>query len=253
MRKRLTMRLAGRLVALAPALLGAIGTAPLAAQPLEVFSEFAVIDAANGRVTAPELPREILSPALARNAFNSFQIVIRAGETTSWRLFIAQNPENAVRATLYLRDGDTLMPVAQPVTGAGTKVLWMDLWVDAEAPVARIKVEPQLRINEDWVIYPMEARIVAARVPDGSLADGTAPPGEVMRGFLCGAKVEAPPPPTAPSVARMMFRNAQQDRALAPAADRAALQERFGACDAVPPADNPEWYLRVRDLLYRSR
>ena len=48
---------------------------PLAAQPLTVFSEFARIDA-TGKVTSPADPREILSPALARNAFSSFQIVV---------------------------------------------------------------------------------------------------------------------------------------------------------------------------------
>ena len=41
----------------------------------------------------------------------------------------------------------------------------MDLWTARDAPVARIKVEPQLHVNNDWVIYPMEARVMEATIP----------------------------------------------------------------------------------------
>src|SRR5260370_42579381 len=54
----------------------------VAAQPLSVYSEFARIDA-KGNVTSPESPREILSPALARNAFATFQVVVQAPENKS--------------------------------------------------------------------------------------------------------------------------------------------------------------------------
>ena len=94
---------------------------PLAAQPLTVFSEFARIDAA-GKVTSPADPREILSPALARNAFSSFQIVVQPSDDAPWKLFIAQNPENAVQLTLYREVGDRLIKEEQPATGTGTAV-----------------------------------------------------------------------------------------------------------------------------------
>jgi len=55
------------------------------AQPLRVYSEFAQIDA-TGRVTAPAEPREILSPAIARNAFSSFQVVVDVARGTSYQL-----------------------------------------------------------------------------------------------------------------------------------------------------------------------
>jgi hypothetical protein len=49
----------------------------LLSQTLNVYSEFARIDM-NGAVTAPDNPREILSPMLVRNGFTSFQVVIAA-------------------------------------------------------------------------------------------------------------------------------------------------------------------------------
>lgn len=227
---------------------------PLAAQPLLVYSEFARIDA-QGKVTAPAEPREILSPALARNAFTSFQVVVMPSDPAApWQLYVAQNPENAVDVTLYRESGDRLERVSQPATGTGTQIFWMDLQAARSAPVDRIKVEPQLHINGDWVIYPMEARIMEAIAPDppaGGWPQGIAPPGDVMRGFVCGAAFTPGAAPKEPTQSSLRFRNAQQDRALAARASKTELQERFGPCDATPPADNPEWYHRVRDFLYR--
>ncbi len=224
------------------------------AQPLSVYSEFARIDA-KGKVTAPAAPREILSPALARNAWESFQIVVEPSDASMpWQLYVAQNPENAVQVTLYRESGDRLEKVTQPASGTGIQIFWMDIHTARNAPVERIKIEPQLHINNDWVIYPIEGRIVDAVVPDAPTAgwpSGVAAPGEVMRGFLCGTQISAGVAPKDPTQASLRFRNAQQDRALAAKADKAQLQQRFGACDAQPPADNPEWYHRVRDFLFR--
>lgn len=211
------------------------------AQPLRVYSEFAKIDA-TGRVTAPEEPREILSPAIARNAFSSFQIVVDVPRGTPYQLYVAQNPENAVEVTLYRENGEKLERVEQPVSGNSTQVFWMDLWTARDAPVQRIKVEPQLHVNNDWVIYPMEARVMAATVPEGKL------PTEGMRGYLC-KRGEAVPPSNA-SMLSLRFRNAQQDVALAATAPKEELQKLFGSCDA-PPSSDPEWYLRIRDYLLR--
>src|SRR5258708_14870810 len=109
------------------------------AQSLTVYSEFARLDK-SGRVTSPETPREILSPALARNAFTSFQVVVEAEAGLRWRLYVGQNPDNAVRVTMYRESGEALEKVDIPVEGDGAQVFWMDLWVDRNAPVQRIKV-----------------------------------------------------------------------------------------------------------------
>lgn len=218
------------------------------AQPLRVYSEFAVINA-QGEPVAPEAPREILSPAIVRNGLTSFQVVIQVPKGTPATLHVGQNPEDAVKIALYRRSGDRLERVDLPYRSDSTQVLWMDVWADRDAPVRRVKVEPQLFINDDWVVYPMEARVVAASVPDNAPVLAAAlMPWEAMRSFLCGGKPGAAPPETgAPH-----FRNVRQDLALAAKAPKEELQKLFGAC-AAPGPSNPEAYLRIRDYLLRLR
>jgi hypothetical protein len=217
----------------------------VAAQPLRVYSEFAKIDA-TGRVTAPAEPREILSPAIARNAFSSFQVVVDVPRGTPYQLYIAQNPENAVEVTLYRENGEKLERVEQPVSGNGTQVFWMDLWTARDAPVQRIKVEPQLHVNNDWVIYPMEARVVSATVPDAHKPDSLDVPIATVRDFICGTRRYYS------YGYDLALRNAEQDVRLAATAPKEELQKVFGACDA-PPSSDSEWYLRIRDYLLRLR
>ena len=212
-------------------------------QPLRVYSEFAQIDAA-GKVIAPAEPREILSPAIVRNGFSSFQVVVDVPRGTPYQLYVAQNPENAVEVTLYRETGDKLEKVAQPVSGTSTQVFWMDLWTARDAPLARIKVEPQLHLNNDWVIYPMEARVMQATVPDAPKPDSLEVPATTVPDLFCSTR-------------RyywygynLALRNSEQDVRLATTAPKEELQKLVGACDALRPTD-PEWYLRIRDYLLR--
>ena len=224
------------------------------AQPVQVYSEFARLDA-SGKVLAPETPREILSPALVRNGFTSFQVAIAAERGEHWRLFIGQNPENSVTVTMYRETGQRLDKIDLPVEGDGPAVLWMDLWTARTAPVARIKVEPQLDYRKDWVIYPMEGRVVDAVAGDGPWPPGTDDPVDVIRGYVCSAKAgEVVPSPGGGQVTltRLRDRNARQDLSLASRAPREELQKLLGACDGDKPED-VEWYLRVRDYLFRLR
>ena len=219
-----------------------------AAPPLRVYSELARIEA-SGEVSAPPQPREILSPAIARNAFTSFQIVVQAKKGTRYWLHAGQNPADAVRVTLYREIGERLERVEIPYEGEGTGTFWMDVWTDRTAPVRRIKIEPQLNLGSDWVVYPMEARVMAATVPDGPWPEGSAAPASVMEGFLCGRSAG---PAAGFSIAGFRFRNAQQDLALARQAPKEELLKLAGGCDSTPP-DDPEWYLRFRDYLFRMR
>jgi hypothetical protein len=216
---------------------------------LTVYSELAHIDAA-GKVTAPETPREILSPALVRNAFTSFQVVVQVPRGTPYQLYIAQNPENAVRVTLFRENGERLVLVNPPAEGDSTQVYWLDVWTDRGAPVERIKIEPQLHVKDDWVIYPMEGRVMNAVVPEGKWPAGIAAPVDVIRAFVCGTKPPAAMPTAETSIPAMRFRNAQQDLMLAAKAPKAELQQRFGPC-AAPAQTDPEWYFRIRDYLFR--
>ena len=220
-------------------------------QPLRVYSEFARIEAA-GKVTAPAEPREILSPAIVRNGYSSFQVVVDVPKGTPYQLYVAQNPENSVVVTLYRENGDKLEPVTQPASGDATQVFWMDLWTARDAPVARIKVEPQLHVNNDWVIYPMEARVVEAIASDVKANDLFIPPIDVIRTFVCGTRVEEAVYLGGQHISNMHFRNARQDLTLAEVAPKEELRKIFGTCDA-PQSPDPEWYLRIRDYLLRLR
>jgi len=238
-------------------LLGTIAAA-CEAQPLTVYSEFARLDG-EGKILAPETPREILSPALVRDGFTSFQIAVSAPKGEHWRLFVGQNPEKAVTVIMYRERGERLEPVELPVEAVEPAVFWMDVWTPKSAPVARIKIEPQLDFRNDWTIYPVEGRVMDATVPEVTPRPGTQSPVEAMRGLLCDSArkpAEIPPaaqtPATATTMSRLHGRNAQQDLALAARAPREDLAKIFGSCTAVAP-DNPEWYLRVRDYLFRLR
>jgi hypothetical protein len=212
------------------------------AQPLSVYSEFAQINA-GGEVTAPETPREILSPALVRNGFTSFQVVVQAPANQLWWLFVGQNPEDAAKVTMYRETADALEPVELPRHSRGTEVLWMDVWTAAAAPAERIKIEPELRFGDapesDWVIYPIEARVMDARVPAPALPAGS---------YLCPL-VATPALP----MARFQLRNAAQDFALAARLPKEGLAKLLASCDAPAPARWSENYLRIRDYLFSLR
>jgi hypothetical protein len=234
-------------------LLLGFAAASVAAQSVQVYSEFAQIDDA-GEAVAPENPREILSPAVARNAFSSFQLAIQVPRGVKFLMYIGQNPDKAAKVTLYRRSGGKLQPVVAPYEGESSQVLWMDLWVDADAPVRRVKIEPQIGIGGEWVTYPMEMRVMEARVPDQPAAGpGVADAFEMMRAFLCGGEPHQLRGGI-PAGAELRFRNARQDVALA-GAGSAALREEMtktlGGCSAPAPAD-PEFYLRLRDLLFAA-
>jgi hypothetical protein len=220
------------------------------AQPLRVFSEFARIGP-NGEPQSPENPREILSPAVPRNAYATFQLVVKPGQGNTANLWIGQNPENSFRVNLYREQGGKLIPTAEPVEIKNTEVLWLDVFVSRATPVARIKLEPELYLKDDWVIYPMEIRVAESIVPDSVTSSGTASAMDVMRSFACGKKLAASPaaPPSSP--ANLIFRNALQDVQLATSVPKAELQKRFGACDGPEPS-SPEYYLRIRDLLVHT-
>ena len=232
----------------------------LSGQSVQVYSEFAQIGDA-GEVVGPENPREILSPAVARNAFSSFQLAIQVPRGLKFLVYVGQNPDNAAKVTLYRRSGGKLVPVVVPYEGESSQVLWMDMWVDGNAPVRRVKIEPQIGIGGDWLTYPMEVRVMeAARVTEAA-GPGGPPPGqaiaepfELMRAFLCGG--EPRPLRGGASIgAELRFRNARQDVALAgagSAALRDELEKTMGGCNAPAPAD-PEFYLRLRDLLLAAR
>ena len=212
---------------------------PLSAQSLRVYSEFARIDA-SGEVTAPALPREILSPAIVRNGFTSFQIVVQVKSGTPYWLYVGENPDNAVKVSMYREIGERLESLTSPYHGDTTQIFWLDLFADRNTIVRRIKIEPELDVNDDWVVYPMEVRVMEARVPDSR---GVA---SIMN-FLCGRGDVSP----ATDLEKLHSRNERQDVALAALAPKQELLGRIGGCDN--RGANPETYLRLRDYLFQIR
>lgn len=267
--------------------------AGVSAQSLQVYSEFQRIDpfGAVVAVDRAERPREILSPALARNAHATFQAVVTVPGGSPFSLYLAQNPEDAVRVTAYqpafVKRGETWIPdgleplklseirqVLNPVRqvpGQTVVVVWLDLWVAAGAPVRRTRFELQLHAGGQWIVYPMELRIFAPVVPAAqgrleALAPVEAPAARTAAGplsaYVCGAVRGGEEGPL--TVRGLIRRNARQDMALARSLGRATLPaeilEALGAADREkwcpapggPPQLGAEWYLRVRDFLYRT-
>jgi hypothetical protein len=199
-------------------------TSLLAAQSLQVYSEF------QRDPDALPPPREIISPAVARNAFATFRIVVALPANTTYFLFVGVNPPGIVQTRLYKENAAYLEEVRPPGFGVipaaqSTREYLLDVWVPPDAePGRRVRIEVQLKTGP-WQVYPMELRVQHATMP----AIPTP-----LTGFLA--------------------RNAAQDLAL-------LLQTTspepwlllFRQTVPVWMGQGPEWVLRLRDILYRSR
>ena len=255
---------------------------------LRVFSEFIRIDPF-GKIVPQDRgsnpPRDILSPGVPRNGFSSLRIALTFDKPAKYILDIGQNPENAVKVTLYRerieKHGDQWIPDALEqvkvpyegvftgleVPGQTTVTFWLDMWVNRGATVDRIKVEPQLWVSysPDWFTYPMEVRILETTIPQVRPAAGSLPAVAdrsdaavlgPLRAAVC-RKPEAPGQP-ANNARALIRRNVLQHLAIADPAKTAKLLKAAGAASIeswcaseVKPAAGPEWYLRFRDSLFR--
>lgn len=267
---------------------------PVQAQSVRVVSEFQRVDPF-GEVVRPDRtarPREILSPAVARNAFASFQIAVTVPEGEPFFVYIQTNPPDIFHISLYKElyvktdDGwipdvleavpllafDTLPYLPLPIPGQNTVSYWMDVWVPAETPVERVRLEVLVKVGRGWLIYPMEVRVVAAVAPTVQEHRAALPAVTEradasvygpFRNFVCDAHEGGHAERL--SVRRMIHRNAVQDLALARALDGPELREdllrRAGVTDKKrwcqsrePMAEqSAEWFLHVRDSIYRQR
>jgi hypothetical protein len=268
------------------------------AQTVKVYSEFQRIDPFGSVVAVDKAvrPREILSPAALRNALASFHLAVNVPAGVQYSLFVGQNPDRtavpAFYKELYTRLGAAWIPdrleklsiseqglvaeAARQVPGQTTVAYWLDLWIPPDAKTGRVRFEVQLNIGEEWVIYPLEVRVLTPVLagpadPSGALApiqaSAAASAASVLRGYVCGAgKPEAEGPLT---IRRLIRRNARQDlrlvRGLEPKLGKDVLiaemlqslilQTQIQAwCQSpvFPPDLGAEWYLRVRDRLYRA-
>ena len=260
------------------------------AQSIHVFTERQRIDPF-GKVIAADRAkaggsREVLSPAVGRNAFSTFHIAVEPPPGTPYWFYIGMNPDDVIQANLYkeifeLRNGqwvpDKLMKVDLPynglvpekhIPGQTVEVFLLDLFVPRDAEVRRMKVEPQMWIPDRWITYPMEARIVARQLltqpprkgvpaPVDSPADATYR--AVFSATFCSStENNAPDPPL--TIRSLLLRNARQDAALALPYGKLFAGPFLGYGESqdwckvsTPQTDGPELSLRLRDRLLRER
>lgn len=261
----------------------------LPAQSLELYSEFQRVDPFGNIVKSDraESPREILSPALARNGFASFHVVVSGPPHMSYFLYVVTNPIDACRVALYkerftrTKDGwvpDALSEVRrlpdfgvvpdpeEQIPGQTNRLYLLDVWIPPDAEVGRFRLEVQLRVGY-FIVRPLEIRVTPARVPALTKTVETADlpaldqPADAstqapMAAYFAG-RAEAPEahPLTIRAIVR---RNAIQDMALAATLDRSrtgpqALRKRredLQSKAGPPDSLGAEWYLRIRDSLY---
>ncbi len=230
--------------------------------------------------------REVLSPPALRNAFTTVHVTVEAPAGTPIVLHVGLNPEDAIKPTLYLEkhlasgEPDGLeqvktLPFNGKIPDSGALNFILDMWVNGDAAVQRVKVEPQLWVPDRWIVYPMEVRILEATVPKHSYQLARLPVPRLrsdsviyprMRELLCGGAVAGGGKLSSPTVYSLLDRNVAQDMALGRLLSKPRIAQVFlpptgnaevgrwcsvtqaGAIDSLPS----EWFLRVRDNLYRS-
>ncbi|MCS6951978.1 MAG: hypothetical protein RMK57_00980 [Bryobacterales bacterium] len=260
-------------------------------QSLQVYSELQRVDP-YGAIVPPDRPRipglrsrEILSPAVARNTYASFHVVVNLPKGGNFALHVGQNPEGAFGVSLYKqryarRDRtwipEELEPVQLPFAGTlperhipqqTAQAFWLDLWIPARATPGRVRVEVQMHVNGRWLIYPMEVRVMSATVFSPpkvlpfealGLRPADLPARRALIEYVCGARPSLQGTPS--TVGAFLYRNARQDLALARLLESGSSPNAFltqilrvtGASSvaswcAAPsfPENSPEWYLRA--------
>lgn len=250
--------------------------APLSAESIpgvRVTSEYTT--GANGR--------EVLSPALPRQAWAVFHLIVFGPPGRPFQVHIGQNPEEFAKAELW-RDNEQLpLPFDSLIAPTGEdSVFRFRLWIGRDADVRRVKIEPQIHMDPaGWIIYPMEIRVVEATVPSGVKGQIFGSPLPGLKAYFCAAK----PAPNASAVSARTLRSGPaksspglaapatnlaftgtvpmtlaQDFALASRRDPGEVRTVFERAvgrpvtawcqDGVTP-ENPDWLLRFRDWLLK--
>jgi hypothetical protein len=249
------------------------------AQSIQIFSEFQRVDPF-GNILAIDRtpsPREIVSPATARNSYVSFHLAVNVPAGQTYFLYTQVNPPGIVTVHLYKEQfvdsiPDILTPTNSPsfgtipdaqsgVPGQTTRDYLLDIYTPSDAEVGRrVRIEVLLKYGT-WYVTPFELRIMdatvhaplnAAPAPLPSLnepADAAAV--HALASYLTGQR-EWNPVTTPTTVREVLRRNAQQDMVLA--MDRPAPLIWLRAATQIVNGwtlfpNGSEWYLRVRDFL----
>jgi hypothetical protein len=219
---------------------------------------------------------------VARNGFASFHVAITIPAKESYFLYVLPNPVTACRVDVFkehfvktssgwipdrltalerLPDFGVMPDPDDGIADQTTRVYLVQLWLPPNADVARFRVEVQVKVA-DWIIRPMEVRVVQARVPDlpagpdrtlpAIEAAASAAPFDEFTRWYAGAPLTMPPP--GDTLRGILRRDGIQDLALAgdPGVWAPRVVDLFRANVALrPPAWGAEWWLRLRDALLR--
>jgi hypothetical protein len=253
------------------------------AQEIRIYSEFERFDPF-GSPAAPDrdlVPREILSPSIARNGHLSVHVVITGASGTNYFLYAASNPPDILKLSLYREYfvpcgtgycPDWVTPVPSPSFGAipeslhderkgmasqTTRCYLLDIYAPPDTPPRRVRVEALMKVGT-WQVAPMEVRIMAPVVPDPgglakeeNLASVEAPASGTAQIQLLRHMTGLPPqlPGYFLRVRDFIQRNAAEDMLLA---GHASLPELniLGWSLVRWPQVGSEWYLKVRDFLH---
>ncbi len=253
---------------------------------LQLYSEFQRIQP-DGRIVEADRagsPHEIISPALIRNGFTTFHAAVTGRPRILYWMAIQTNPANVFRVRVYREEHgsggipDRLVEETKPLYFLGvmpdlpvertTQVYLIDIWTPKDTPVDRVRFEVLVKTGE-WVVAPMEVRVIAARVPDlpdkgccATLPSPDRPADTAAWPSLVGALVGGPSAllPAPGTVRAVIHRNAMQDAALVRSFDaptRSILLDwvwpiLFGRLPLGPPSlrASTEAYLSVRHRIW---
>lgn len=160
------------------------------AQDIQIYSEFERFNPFGNPVAADRdmAPREILSPAMARNGHLSVHVVVTAPPHTNYFLYASTNPPDILQVKIYreffTRCGEDYCPdwlaeqslpafgvIPEPGNNAdeptlnerNTRCYLLDIRATPDTPPRRVRVEALLKVGT-WYVAPMEVRIVAPTV-----------------------------------------------------------------------------------------
>jgi hypothetical protein len=255
---------------------------PALAQEIRLYSEFERFDPF-GNPAAPDrdmVPREILSPTVARNGHLSVHVVITAPAGTNYFLYVASNPPDLLKLNLYREYfvpcghgycPDWLTPQGSPSFGAipeslyelqgqTTRCYLLDILATADTPPRRVRVEALLKVGT-WQVAPMEVRIMAPIVPDTkdlvrkqNIAPVDAPAGATAQKQLLRHLAGLPPqmPHYILRVRDIIQRNAAEDMLIA-GSEKLPELNLLALSPVTWRQVGSEWYLKVRDFLHNRQ
>lgn len=234
---------------------------------IDVYSEFRRVDPYNRVVGADRggKVRELISPAVVRNAWASFRIAVTVPrDKPSW-LYIQQNPERfrvRLYRELYTKVGSEWIPdglqavqapcmLLLPEASSGipdqrTQSYWLDLWIPGGAPVERVRLQAVLKAGENWIQYPMEIRVVEAQLRNTVGAAGVVPSvaRPIREAWKAGWSAKAGGSRTPElTVRHLIARNGRQDHSLS----------GLEAPPEPPSSADPEWPLDWRRRMLQRR